>query len=90
MLTFSARRPPSQSYKGFAIIPAATKLADGQWKLQGAINPDNPAGGGGFGENLFESQNRYPSKEAAERHFIEFAKRYIDGTAKRADIDQNQ
>jgi hypothetical protein len=73
------------TYKEFVITPAAVELPDGNWKLEGSINP---AQGEGAGE-LFEARNPYSSKEAAEQHFIEFARRYIDGTATRADIDHN-
>lgn len=71
------------NYKGFAIIPAPMALPNGRWRLQGAIARSEGAGVGA----LFESQNEYSTQAAAERHFVDFAQRYIDGTATRADID---
>lgn len=70
------------TYKGFALIPEAFKLPNGKWKLQGAINPVDGSDAG----QRFESQNEYPSKEAVEQHFIDFAKRFIDGEVTRADL----
>jgi hypothetical protein len=72
------------THNGFEIIPEATETPNGWWELRGTIIP----AGAGFGKNVFQSQNLYRSKEEAERHFIEFAKRFSEGKAKRADIDQ--
>ncbi|HWR51094.1 MAG TPA: hypothetical protein VN428_08305 [Bryobacteraceae bacterium] len=70
------------TYKGFRIIPAAVQRPDGSWMLEGAIGPEHSEAAA----ERFDSENFYPSEEAANQHFVEFAKRYIDGNATRADL----
>ena len=72
------------TYKGFLIIPAPFIQPHGAWRLEGTIAAATDAGVG----ELFESQNEYPTKEAAEEHFLSFGKRYIDGSAQRSDVDE--